>query len=132
MTEEEKTIETEETNDAVDVNVALLMAENKMLKERDAQKDIIIGELTKKLEQAIDLIEADSRAALVADISPKTAVPASVLSLMSVEDLETMKKVLDNAKIPAFKAGTPLKSADKSPEAGLYNMFDSFMEKHRK
>ncbi len=134
MTEDKKDEieETEDKNDIIDVNVALVMAENKMYKTQLAERDALIVELTKKLGQATDLIENDSRAALVAEISPKTDVPASVLALMSVEDLGTMKKVLDNAKIPAFKSGTPIVSANKSPEMKLATMFDDFMEKHRK
>ena len=124
---------TEDTkNDIIDVNVALVMAENKMYVKLLAERDALIVELTKKLGQATDLIEKDSIAALVAEISPKTDVPVSVLALMSVEDLGTMKKVLDNAKIPAFRAGTPIMSTNKSPEMKLATMFDDFMEKHRK
>ena len=122
----------DEKSDLINTNVALLKAENKMLLTTLAEKNTIIDELTKKLDQATDLIEDDTKAALIADIAPKTAVPQSILALKTVEDLSAMKKVLDNAKVPAFRSGTPIVSVDRSPEARLASMFEDTMAKHRK
>ena len=128
----EDTKEEEEKSDLINTNVALLKAELKWVKDDLAKEKLLTEELTKKLKQATDLIEDDTRAALIADIGPKTSVPQSLLAVKSVEALTEMKKVLDYAKVPAFKSGTPIVSANKSPEAKLYTMFDEWMEKHRK
>ncbi len=110
----------------VDVNVALVLAENDGLKRQGAAKDVLIEELTKKLSQATDLIENDSRSRLIADIKPMTTLPPEYLGKMSIDDLTKMKKTLENAAVPAFKAGTPMVDSIKNPKKALDNMFDDF------
>ena len=109
----------------VDVNVALVLAENKRLNDLVAEKDSLIEDLTKRLSQATDLIENDSKSRLIADIKPMTTLPSEYLGKMSIDDLGKMKKTLQNAAVPAFKAGTPM--ADKyNPKKVLDGMFDDF------
>lgn len=130
MSEEKKTEtkeqKTDEKTDLVNVNVALVLAENEDLKRQlDAQKGLVV-ELTKKLSQATDLIEQDSKARLIADIAPKTNMHPELLSKMDVEKLTQFKKTLDTAVLPAFKSTAPLPSAkDRKPT--LDNVFSDYM-----
>lgn len=57
--------ETKKDESIVDVNVALVLAENKRLIDLNAEKDGLIEELSKKLTQATDLIEEEDRKSVV-------------------------------------------------------------------
>lgn len=116
----------EEKNALIEANVALVLAENKALKDEVVKKDALVADLTKRLSQATDLIENDSKARLISEIAPKTTTPKEILSKMSVEELKTTKSVLDRAVAPAFKSGTPIVD-DKKPS--LDGIFDSYMSR---
>ena len=120
----------EETN-VVDINVALLIAEKDHLLEVMKEKDALIEELTKKLQQATDLIEEDSKAALVNVIAPKTNVDKALLSKMSVDELLKWSKVLETAKIAPFKSGTPLYDKRPDPRKELDSVYAKYMAKIR-
>jgi hypothetical protein len=110
----------------VDVNVALVLAENKRLIDLVSEKDSLIEDLTKRLSQATDLIENDSKSRLIADIKPMTTLPSEYLGKMSIDDLGKMKRTLQSAAVPAFKAGTPMADNKYNPKKELDNMFDNF------
>ena len=110
----------------VDVNVALVLAENKRLIDLVSEKDSLIEDLTKRLSQATDLIENDSKSRLIADIKPMTTLPSEYLGKMSIDDLGKMKRTLQSAAVPAFKAGTPMADNRYNPKKELDNMFDTF------
>ena len=110
----------------VDVNVALVLAENKRLIDLVSEKDSLIEDLTKRLSQATDLIENDSKSRLIADIKPMTTLPSEYLGKMSIDDLGKMKKTLQSAAVPAFKAGTPMADNKYNPKKELDSMFDKF------
>jgi hypothetical protein len=131
MSEDEKTKEnkTEETKDAVDVNVALVIAERDSYKELAEDLAEQLDEMTKKYLNAEALIEEDSKAALIKEIAPLCQVPKSTLALKSVDELKEWKKVLGYAKRPVIKAGTPIKPIKMSAEAKLANMFHDYKEK---
>lgn len=118
--------ETKKDESIVDVNVALVLAENKRLIDLNAEKDGLIEELSKKLTQATDLIEEDSKSRLIADVKPMTTLPSEYLSKMTIDDLGKMKKTLQNAAVPAFKAGTPMADNRYNPKKELDSMFDNF------
>jgi len=120
--EEKPTGDKQET--LLDANVALVLAENKSLKETVVEKDALIEDLTKKLKQATDLIEEDTKSRIIADIKPKTTLPGEYLSKMSVEKLREMQKTLDQAVAPVFKSGTPM--GDTKKKATLDGMFEGF------
>jgi len=130
MDENPKIEEKPETkSDLINTNVALILAENKLLKDALDASKILVEDLTKKLKQATDFIEEDSKSRLITEIVPMTNVPESILALQTVEELEKVKKVLDHAKAPTFVSGTPIVSSDKSPEAKLNSMFDEYASK---
>ena len=110
----------------VDVNVALVLAENKRLIDLVSEKDSLIEDLTKRLSQATDLIENDSKSRLIADIKPMTTLPSEYLGKMSIDDLGKMKRTLQSAAVPAFKAGTPMADNKYNPKKELDSMFDKF------
>jgi hypothetical protein len=112
----------------IDVNVALTLAENTLLKGTVAEKDAQIEDLSKKLTQALDLIAEQTKSKLLAEIKGKTTIPSQLLSLKSVDELSKMKEILDTASVPAFKAGTPL-STKEMPRMKLDSMFGDFMKK---
>ena len=113
----------------VDTNVALVIAERDSLKVQLAEEKLLVEDLTKRLKQATDLIEEDSKVALINKIAPKWSGPKDALGTKTVEELQHMDKVLDYARIPAFKSGTPIVSIDRSPEAKLESAFDDFKNK---
>ena len=118
--------ETKKDESIVDVNVALVLAENKRLIDLVSEKDSLIEDLTKRLSQATDLIENDSKSRLIADIKPMTTLPSEYLGKMSIDDLGKMKRTLQSAAVPAFKAGTPMADNKYNPKKELDNMFDNF------
>ena len=126
-TKEEHEADTEDKKeDLVDINVAILKADLiKVSKERD-ELQVKLENLMKKYDQAVDLIEKDTKSRLLAEISPRTTVPDSILAMKSVEDLKDMLKVLDTAKVPAFKSGTPIAAVKDSAEHKLNSMFDTY------
>jgi len=115
----------------IDVNVSLVLAENSMLKGQLEEKDALIGDLTKKLQQATDLIEEDTKSRIIADIKNKTTVPDKYLANKTTDELIKMKEVLDTAVVPAFKSGTPVIDK-KSPRTELDNLFNEFSKVWRK
>lgn len=129
--EEEKKTDSkeEEEEDLVDVNVAILKADVLVLRKENAELKDKLDTLMKKYGQAVDLIENDSKARLLADIAPRTSVPDNILAMKTVEELKAMKKVLDSAKVPAFKSATPMTSIKDSPHAKLDNMFADYAKK---
>ena len=115
-----------ETKNLVDVNVALVLAENKRLTDLVTEKDNLIEDLTKRLDQATDLIEEDSKSRLIADIKPMTTLPSEYLGKLTIDELGKMKKTLQNAAVPAFKAGTPMADNKYNPKKELDSIFDKF------
>lgn len=127
MVDEKKPEGDSEQKNLLDVNVALVLAENTELKGLlQAEKDVNV-DLTKKLKQALDLIEEDTKSRLIAEIKPKTTVPGEFLSKMPVEKLTEMKKVLDASVAPVFKSGTPMGDTKKKPT--LDGMFEEYAMK---
>lgn len=129
MSTEEKKPENKEKNDLIDLNVALVLAENNELKKVVAEKDVLIVDLTKKLQQATDIIEEDTKSRLIIDIRDKTTVPDKYLQNKSVEELSKMKEVLENAAIPAFKSGAPVYMKQDNAAEKLNRVFDEFANK---
>lgn len=130
MSEKETKTEIKDTKpetSIIDDNVSLLQAKVVMLEKDCVEKDELIKELTKKLEQATDWIEGDKKKMLLAEIKPKVDIPDEILMQMSIDKLVEMKKTLDVARIPAFKAGTPIYH-DKKPSARAE--LDSTFEKN--
>jgi hypothetical protein len=116
----------DESKDLIGVNVALVLAENDSLKQLLEEKGKLVTELTKKLNDATDLIENDSKRRLITDISPMTTISKEILSKMSIDDLAKMKKTLEYASVPAFKAGTPMADNKYNPKKELDSMFDNY------
>jgi hypothetical protein len=134
MSEEKKIENKDESKEvnAVDVNVALVIAERDHLLKVVDEKDKLIEELTKRLGQATDLIEEDSKAALVNKIAPKTTIDKSILSKMSIEKLLQWEKVLDVAQISTIRSGTAFNYDKKpTPRQDIDNMFAKNMAKLR-
>jgi hypothetical protein len=125
MSEVKKEEIKQEKNETIDINVALVLAENQMLKDAIVEKDKLITDLTKKLGQATDLIEEDTKSRLIADIKTKSMVPDKYLAGKSVEELSKMKEVLDTAVVPAFKSGTPVYERE-DPKMKLDSVFSDF------
>ena len=138
--EKENTEETTEQTDGakvetdlINTNVALLKADNVNYMKRIASLEELVTDLTKRLKQATDLIEDDTKHRLLADIKPRVEIPDELLVLKSLNELKAMKRTLDVARIPAFKSGTPLVYSDKKPSArqSLDDVNKDFMAKLR-
>lgn len=120
----------DETQDIIDTNVSLTIAERDHYKELVETLKVSLDEMTKRYENAKALIEEDSKASLINDIIPMVHLPRNVLAEKTRDELEQWKKVLDNSKY-TFKAGTPLKLTEDSPEHRLNTMFERNMAKLR-
>lgn len=122
-------------NDEKDIikdSVELLQAKLVTLEEAVVEKDALIEELTSKLADATAFIEGDQKKMLLAEIKPKVDIPDEILKIKTIDELKQMKKILDVARVPAFKAGTPIYNDKKpSPRQELDNMFDTNMAKLR-
>jgi len=128
--EEPKTDKVDDKYAVVGDNVALLKSRILILEGDVAEKDALIEELTSKLGQATEFIEADQKKMLLAEVSPRVDIPDEHLMLKTLDELKDMKKVLDVARVPAFKAGTPF-NLDKKPtqRAKLASVHDEYMAK---
>jgi len=125
---EDKATEVDET--LIDVNVALIKAENINLKKALDEEIEKNQELAKKLKQATDLIEDETKSKLLAEIKPKVDIPDEMLVLKNLDELRAMKKTLDVTRIPAFKSGTPIPYEKKPSERQkLDSMFSDTMQK---
>lgn len=122
--EKNKEVESEKIN-TIDVNVSLVLAENQMMKDAMVEKDAVITDLSKRLQQAMDLIDEDTKGRLIKDIKDKTIVPDKYLMNKSVEELTKMKEILDTATVRAFKSGTPVYNKE-DPKAKLDSIFSEF------
>lgn len=125
VTDEKK----DEKLDIVEVNVALLKAESMEKDRLIAELTVALDAMTLKYGQAKDLIEQDSRASLIAELAPKTTVPDHILAMKPIDELLEMKRVLADARVPAFKSGTPVITDKVSPRAKLASMYDDYAAK---
>ena len=111
--------------DIVDDKITLLIAEVDTQKALNQELAVQLDIMTEKYKNAKAYIEKETRAALINKIAPKTRVPKEVLSVMDIEKLKDMDKILSDAKVE-FKAGTPIVVEKDSPEAKVANMYDSY------
>lgn len=126
---EEPTSDEDETKNILDTNVALVIAERNIAIEKLSTALDEIENLKKRIAIAEALIEEDSKAAIIKEIAPYCSIPTNDLALKTVDELEQWKKVLNYAKTPTFKAGTPIKPVARSPEAKLASAFDDYADK---
>jgi hypothetical protein len=123
-------VEKDETKPTtIDVNVALVISERDHYKKLAEEKELLVADLTKRLKQATDLIEEDSKAALITEVAPMWKGPRDALGAKTVEELQHIKYVQSFTQIPAFRSGTPIVPIDKSPEAKLASAFDDYAKK---
>jgi len=118
-----------EKSTTIETNVAQIISERdhalELVKDLTEERDFYKKE-TAALQARVD---EDTKAGLINEISPMTTLTRDLLALKTVDELKSMKKILGNAKIPAFKAGTPVTPVDKSPAAKLAGAFDDFASK---
>jgi len=127
MSEKEIKTETPEpkTDDIVADNVALL--KSRIIALESLNKDLVerLDALSTKYEQAKDFIEDESKAELLAYISPRYDMSKELLILKSLDELKDIKSHIDRVEIPAFKAGTKVVANTKtSQRAKLESTFD--------
>lgn len=131
MSEKEEKNQETKGNDVVDGKVALIIA------ERDSALDLVkeltekLDAMTKRYENANAIILEDTKAALINKIAPRTKLPKSTLSAMSIDELHMHDKVLGYAVTTTFKSGTPIKPIEDAPEVKLQNMYHDNMAKIR-
>lgn len=129
ISEEEQTESTDAEEDIVDMNVGALKVDILLLKKENDELKQKLAVLTEKYSNALDILEEDTKASIIADIAPKTTIPRELLQALPLDELRKRQKILDTAKVPAFKSGTPLVSVKDSPEAKLANMNKDFIAK---
>ena len=92
-----------EKNIAIKVTIDQVMAENLSLKQIVQDLDQTVKDLTSQLKAANDVLEAQARAKLIAEIKPRSRYSDEDLTKLSLDDLTNIKVTLDNAKMPNFK-----------------------------
>jgi hypothetical protein len=92
-----------EQNKAIKVTIDQVMAENLSLKQIVQELDNTVKDLTSQLKAANDVLEAQARAKLIAEIKPRSRYSDEDLTKLSLDDLTSIKVTLDNAKMPNYK-----------------------------
>jgi hypothetical protein len=92
-----------EQNKAIKVTIDQVMAENLSLKQIVQELDKTVNDLTSQLKAANDVLEAQARAKLIAEIKPRSRYSDEDLTKLSLDDLSNIKVTLDNAKMPNYK-----------------------------
>jgi hypothetical protein len=90
-------------NKAVKVTIDQVMAENLSLKQMVQDLDQTVKDLTDQLKASNDMLEAQARAKLIAEIKPRSRYSDEDLTKLSLDDLTNIKVTLDNAKMPNYK-----------------------------
>jgi hypothetical protein len=92
-----------EQNKAIKVTIDQVMAENLSLKQIVQELDKTVKDLTAQLKAANDMLEAQARAKLIAEIKPRSRYSDEDLTKLSLDELSSIKVTLDNAKMPNYK-----------------------------
>jgi hypothetical protein len=92
-----------EQNKAIKVTIDQVMAENLSLKQIVQDLDQTVKDLTAQLKAANDVLEAQARAKLIAEIKPRSRYSDEDLTKLSLDDLTNIKVTLDNAKMSTYK-----------------------------
>jgi hypothetical protein len=92
-----------EQNKAIKVTIDQVMAENLSLKQIVQDLDKTVKDLTSQLKAVNDVLEAQARAKLIAEIKPRSRYSDEDLTKLSLDDLTNIKVTLDNAKMPNYK-----------------------------
>ena len=92
-----------EGNKAIKVTIDQVMAENLSLKQIVQDLDQTVKDLTSQLKAANDMLEAQARAKLIAEIKPRSRYSDEDFAKLSLDELTSIKVTLDNAKMPNFK-----------------------------
>ena len=90
-------------NKAIKVTIDQVMAENLSLKQMVQDLDKTVNDLTDQLKAVNDMLEAQARAKLIAEIKPRSRYSDEDLTKLSLDDLTNIKVTLDNAKMPNYK-----------------------------
>ena len=130
MSEKEIKTETTETkevkvNDVVSDNVAMLKSRIIALEALNKDLTESLDALDKKYTQAVEFIQDDLKADLLAYISPRYDMPEELLVLKTVDELKDIKIHIDRVEVPAFRAGTKVVDhKKKSQRSMLESTFD--------
>jgi hypothetical protein len=92
-----------EQNKAIKVTIDQVMAENLSLKQIVQELDKTVKDLTSQLKAANDVLEAQARAKLIAEIKPRSRYSDEDLTKLSLDELSSIKVTLDNAKMLNYK-----------------------------
>ena len=92
-----------EGNKAIKVTIDQVMAENLSLKQIVQDLDQTVKDLTSQLKAANDMLEAQVRAKLIAEIKPRSRYSDEDFAKLSLDELSSIKVTLDNAKMPNYK-----------------------------
>lgn len=90
-------------NATAKISVDQALAENEALHRVLKEKDDMIGELTKQLKAANDVLEGQTKAKLIGEILPRSSFTVEDLSVKSLEELQQIRLTLDQAKLPSYK-----------------------------
>jgi hypothetical protein len=100
-----------------------VMAENVTLKKTVTEKDQLIGDLTKQLKEANDVLEGQEKANLIGEILPRSTFKMDDLVGKSIEDLKNIRATLDQATLPKvnsvrFGVSTAISDREKGLTVG--------------
>lgn len=101
MTEEKQDgLSQDSKNKAARMSVDQAYAEIENSKRVISEKDALIAELTKQLDEANKVLESQEKGRLISEILPRSRFQMDVLVSKSVEELKNIQATLDHAMPP--------------------------------
>jgi len=90
-------------NKIIKTSIDQVMAENESLKQIIQEQTKTIEKLTVQLKAANDMLEAQVKAKLIAEIKPRSKYSEEDLAKFSVDELKHIKTTLDYARVATYK-----------------------------
>jgi hypothetical protein len=87
-------------NKTVKMTMDSVMAANADLVAKNKEKDLIIGDLTRQLSEANDILEGQEKARLISEIMPRSSFKLDELNAKTPEELKSIRATLDFAMPP--------------------------------
>jgi len=81
-----------------------VMAENVALRQQILEKDALMGDLTKQLEEANNVLEGQQKSKLIGEIMARSNFKMDELVNKSVDDLQNIRATLDQAMLPKINS----------------------------
>jgi len=124
MSETKPETKKDETATIVEDTLAGAQSLNIILRKQVDELTAAIDIATTKLKQMEEVEQSHIKAQLIADIEHRYEEPKELLILRSIDELKTIKHVLDKTPATLFKSGTPVAKDRSNLRQKLDSKFD--------